>query len=52
VLEKEAACHMTNDALLLPLNNLIDPPPLYYRNKKCNSTARLKIDAWKICFRT
>ena len=31
-------------------NNLIDPPQRY-RNKKCNSTARPKIDAWKICFR-
>ena len=30
----------------------IDPPPLGYRNKKCNSTARPKIDALKICFRT
>jgi len=51
LLEKEAACHSTNDTLLLPPNNLIDPPPLHYRNKKCNSTARPKIDARKISFR-
>ena len=37
LLEKEAACHMTNDTLLLPHNSLIDPPPLHYRNK--NTTA-------------
>jgi len=50
--EKEAAYHTTNDTLLLPPNNLIDSPPLHYRNKKCKSTARPKIDAWKIHFRT
>ena len=32
---------------VFPLNYLIDPPPLRYRNKKCNSTARPKIDAQK-----
>ena len=47
LLEKGAAYHMTNDMLFLPTNNLIDPPPLRYRNKKCNSTARPKIDASK-----
>jgi len=46
-LEKGAAYHMTNDTLFLPPNNLIDPPPLRYRNKKCNNTARPKIDASK-----
>jgi len=43
---------MTNDTLFLPPNNLTDLPSLHYRNKKCNSTARPKINAWKICFRT
>ena len=52
LLEKEAAYHTTNDTLFLPPNNLIDSPPLRYRNKECSSTARPKIDAWKIYFRT
>jgi len=34
---------MTNDTLFLPPNNLIDPPPLHYMNKKCKSTARPKL---------
>ena len=44
MLGKEAAYHTTNDMLFSPHNNLIDPPPLRYRNKECSSTARPKID--------
>ena len=51
LVEKEAAFHTTNDTLFYP-NKLIDPPLLRYRNKKCNSTIRPKINAWTICFRT
>ena len=52
LLGKETAYHTTNEMLFLPTNNLINSPPQRYRNKECNSTARPKIDAWKICFRT
>ena len=47
LLEKVAAYHTTNYTLFLPPNNLIDPPPLRYRNKKCSSTARPKLDTSK-----
>jgi len=45
--KKETAYHTTNDTLFLPPKNLRDSPPLRYRNKKSNSTARPKIDASK-----
>ena len=51
LLEQEVAYHTKNDTLFHP-NKLIGPPPLRYRNKKCNSTTRPKFDAWPICFRT
>jgi len=45
---KEAACHMVR---CFSPNDLIGPPPLRYGSEKYSSTARPKIDAWKICFR-